>query len=182
MRRLLPLLVLVALVFGASYAAALINRVLGPWNATAVEQDGSVTRTQFGPDLPRPSWVPVYPGAWVVQASNVVSARAPSGFHMLELGTRASADEVRRFYTRALADAGFKVEDLGTQSLDPATAALLGVAGTIAGRRAATDDRIEVQIRAADGLLASRLLQIHWHKISEYPAAGMPRSASSGGS
>jgi hypothetical protein len=51
---LFPLLLVAVLVFGASYAGAIISRVMGPWSATAVEQDGSLTHMQFGPDLPRP--------------------------------------------------------------------------------------------------------------------------------
>jgi hypothetical protein len=123
----------------------------------------------FGQNLPRPEWVPVYPGATVVQASKVTPARAPSGFHGLELSTRASRDEVRRFYTDALTRAGFAVDDLGIAPLNPATAAYLGIDGTLSGKREATDDMITVQIRSADGLFPSRLLQIHWMKISEYP-------------
>jgi len=77
---------------------------------------------------------------------------------------------VKRFYTDALTRAGFAVDDLGIAPLNPATAAFLGIAGTLSAKRAATDDMLTVQIRTADGLiLASRLLQIHWMKISEYP-------------
>jgi hypothetical protein len=55
-------------------------------------------------------------------------------------------------------------------SLNPAAAALLGIAGSFSARRAATDDLVTIQVRTADGLvLPSRLLQIHWMKISEYP-------------
>lgn len=96
MRRLFPLLVIIALIFGASYASALIYRIMGPWSATAVEQDGSLTHMQFGSDLPRPEWVPFYPGAWVVTGSRLTSVRHPAGFHSLEIGTRASLDEVKR--------------------------------------------------------------------------------------
>ncbi|HSE74809.1 MAG TPA: hypothetical protein VLB05_09870, partial [Dongiaceae bacterium] len=71
MRRLFPFLVLIALIFGASYASALINRIMGPWSSTAIHQDGSLSHMQFGVDLPRPEWVPVYPGAWVVGASKI---------------------------------------------------------------------------------------------------------------
>jgi hypothetical protein len=166
---LFPLLLVAVLVFGASYAGAIISRVMGPWSATAVEQDGSLTHMQFGPDLPRPEWVPFYPGAWVVQASRLVSARAPSGFHSLELGTRASLEEVKRFYTAELTAAGFEVADLGLMSLNPATAALLGIDGTLAAKRVASDDQIDIQIRTPDGLIPSRLLQIRWRKISELP-------------
>jgi hypothetical protein len=118
MRRLIALLIVLAIAFGAPYAAALINRLMGPWSAEAVEADGRRTHMQFGQDLPRPNWVPVYPGALVVQESKIVSAREPYGFHVLELATRASLDEVRRFYTARLAAAGFAVRDLGTWPSD----------------------------------------------------------------
>src|SRR5262249_13222715 len=134
-----------------------------------IEQDGSATHIAFGQNLPRPEWVPVYPGASVVNASKVTAARAPSGFHSLELATRASLDEVKRFYTDELTRAGFAVDDLGIAPLDPVTAAYLGIAGTLSGKREATDDMLTVQIRTADGLFPSRLLQIHWYRISEYP-------------
>ena len=174
MRRLFPLLLIVALVFGASYAAALINRVMGPSSATGILQDGSLTHMEFGTHLPRPAWVPFYPGAIVVGASKLTSVRTPSGTHSLELATRASLDEVRRFYTAELAAAGFEVTDTGTLSLNPATAWMLGIAGSLSGTRAATDDRIDIQIRTPDGLIPSRLLQIHWRKISEFPAPPAP--------
>jgi hypothetical protein len=138
---LFPLLLVAVLVFGASYAGAIISRAMGPWSATAIEQDGSLTHMQFSPDLPRPQWVPFYPDAWVVQASRLVSARAPSGFHSLELGTRASLEEVKRFYTAELTAAGFEVADLGLMSLNPATAALLGIDGTLAANRLGGNSR-----------------------------------------
>ena len=178
MRRLIPLLFLVALVFGASYASALITRVMGPWSAVGFLQDGSLTHMQFGPDLPRPEWVPFYPGALIVQASKLTSAQLPSGVHSLEIATRASLDEVKRFYTAELAAAGFEVVDHGIAPLNPLTAAYLGIAGTLTGKRASTDDRIDIQIRTPDGLLASRLLQINWRKISEFPA--MPDLSAAG--
>src|SRR5262245_57143660 len=99
---LIPLLVVLTIVLGASYSSPLIHAFMGPWSATAVEQDGSVTQMQFSQNLPRPSWVPVYPGAWVVQASTLTSAAMPGGFHSLDLGTRASLDEVKRFYVAEL--------------------------------------------------------------------------------
>ena len=177
MRRLFALLFFVALIYGASYAGAIIARVMGPWSATAVEQDGSLTHMQFGPDLPRPEWVPVYPGAWVAQASRLVSQRIPSGAHSLELGTRASLEDVKRFYTTALTAAGFEVADLGLLSLNPLTAAYLGIAGALTATRIATDDRIDIQIRTPDGLIPSRTLQILWRKLSETPAAAIAPQA-----
>ena len=170
MRFLLPLLFVVALVFGVSHASAIIFALMGPWSAVGIEHDGSQTHMVFGQNLPRPEWVPFYPGASVVTGSRLTSVRQPSGFHSLEISTRASLDEVKRFYTERLTRKGFAVEDLGLMSLNPATASLLGIAGTLSAKRAATDDLITIQIRTADGLiLPSRLLQIHWMKISEYP-------------
>lgn len=166
MRRLFPFLVLIALIFGASYASALINRIMGPWSSTAIHQDGSLSHMQFGVDLPRPEWVPVYPGAWVVGASKITSEQHPAGFHGLDLGTRASLDEVKRFYTEQLTAAGFEVSDLGLMGLNPPTAAMLGIDGMLSAKRHATDDAIDVQIRTPDGIVPSRLLQIHWRKIS----------------
>ena len=177
MRRLYALLFLVAIVFGASYASALISRIMGPWSSVAVHQDGSLTHMQFGTDLPRPQWVPFYPGATVVQGSKLTSVRMPQGVHSLDLATRASLDEVRRFYTERLTAAGFEVTDTGTLSLDPATAWMLGIAGSLSGRRVSTDDAIDIQIRTADGLFPSRMVQIHWRKISEFPASAAPPPA-----
>ena len=169
MRFLLPILFAVALIFGVSQASAIVHWAMGPWSAVGFEQDGSQTQMQFGQNLPRPEWVPLYPGASVVTGSRLTSARQPSGFHSLEISTRASLDEVKRFYTERLTAEGFAVADMGLMSLNPATAALLGVAGTLSAKRPATDDLITIQIRTAEGLIPSRLLQIHWMKISEYP-------------
>ena len=98
----------------------------------------------------------------------------PSQGYPLDLATRASLAEVKRFYTERLTASGFEVTDLGTYSLNPATAALLGIAGALSAQRAATDDQIDIQIRTADGLIPSRMLQIHWRKISEAPLAAVP--------
>ena len=103
MRWLVPFLLVVALIFGASHARAIMSALMGPWTATGILQDGSVTHMWFAPDLPRPEWVPVYPGASVVQASKLTSVKAPSGAHSLDIATRASLDEVKRFYVEQLA-------------------------------------------------------------------------------
>ena len=129
MHRLIPFLFIVALLSGAPYGAALINRALGPWGATAVEHDGSLTQMQFGQDLPRPEWVPIYPKATIVQGSKLVSAALPSGFHSLELGVRASLEDIKQFYTEKLSAAGFEVSDQGLMMLTPGAASLLGIAG-----------------------------------------------------
>ena len=104
-----------------------------------------------------------------------MSKEAPSGVGFLELAVHGSAEAVRDFYQSRLAAAGFTVSDLGTQGLNAAAAAYLGVDGTLVGKRPATDDVLVVQIRGEEGILVrSRLLQLNWRKLSEWPA-GQPR-------
>jgi hypothetical protein len=111
----------------------------------------------------------------VVQSSRVVSQAAPSGVGFIELAVHGSAEAVRDFYQARLAAAGFTVDDLGLQGLNAATAAYLGLAGTLVGKRASTDDVLTIQIRDEEGiLLRSSLLQLSWRKLSEWPA-GHPR-------
>jgi hypothetical protein len=154
MRRFLLGLVLLTVLFGSPYAALVLNQVMGAWSATAIEQDGSVTQMTFDPNLPPPDFLPVFPGASVVQSSRVVSKDAPSGVGFLELAVH---------------------DDLGTQGLNAATAAYLGVAGSLVGKRASTGDVLTIQIRDEEGILfRSRLLQLSWRKLSEWPA-GQPR-------
>ena len=167
--RLSALLLIVALMFGVSQASALLFALMGPWTAVGIQHDGSATHMAFGQNLPRPEWIPVYPGATIVQTSLVRSPQLPSGVGTLQIGTRAGLDDVRMFYRDELTAAGFDVTDRGIAPLNPATAAFLGIAGNLSGRRAATDDLIEVVIRTADGLLPSRMVELHWRKISEGP-------------
>jgi len=175
MRRFLLGLVLLAVLFGSPYAALVLNRAMGPWSATGIEQDGSTTAFHFDPNMPAADFVPVFPGASVVQSSRVVSAAAPSGVGFLDLGVHASAVEVRDFYRSQWEAAGFTVEDLGTMGLNPAAAAYLGVDGTLVAKRTATDDVVMIQIRGEEGvLLRSRGLQLQWRKLSEWPA-GQPK-------
>jgi hypothetical protein len=169
MRRLWFVLILVTIVFGASYASVIVNAMIGPWSVIATEPDGSVTSVQFGQQQPRPDWVPVYPDARIVQASRVTSASRPSGFHTLDLVAQASLEDIKRFYTERLTAAGFEVADLGLMTLNPLTAGMLGVAGTLSAKRAATDDMIVIHIRTPDRQVPLRSLQLQWAKISEYP-------------
>src|SRR4051812_5791097 len=73
---LLGFLLVVTFVFGASDASAILYSVMGPWTAVGIEHDGSATHMAFGHNLPPPEWVPVYPGASVVQGSSVTAARS----------------------------------------------------------------------------------------------------------
>jgi hypothetical protein len=175
MRRFLLGLVLIAVLFGSPYAALILNQVMGPWSATAIEQDGSVTHMRFDSGMPAPDFVPVYPGASVVQSSLLVSQAFPSGVGSLELAAQASAAQVRDFYRSRLEAAGFTVTDLGTMGLNPAAAALIGTDGTMFGKRPTTDDAVTLQISTEEGvLIRSRHLQVSWRKVSEWPA-GQPR-------
>jgi hypothetical protein len=175
MRRFLLWLVLIAVLFGSPYAALFLNRVMGPWTANAIEHDGSVTHMSFDQNLPPPAYLPVFPGASVVQATHLVSQQFPSGVGALELAVHGSADEVREFYRSHLEASGFTVDDLGTQGLNAAAATYLGVAGTLAAKRPDSDDAVTVNIRTEDGIvLRSRLVQVSWRKLSEWPA-GQPR-------
>ena len=175
MRRFFLGLLLVALLFGTPYAALMLNRAMGPWSATGIERDGSTTAMQFDPAMAPADFVPIFPGASVVQSSRLVSRDAPSGVGFLELAVHASAAEVRDFYRSRLEGTGFTVDDLGTMGLNAAAAAYLSVDGTLAGKRPATDDVVIIQIRGEEGtLLRTRLLQLQWRKLSEWPA-GQPK-------
>jgi hypothetical protein len=168
--RLFALLIIVALMFGVSQASALLFAFMGPWTAVGIHQDGTTTHMAFGQNLPRPGWIPVYPDATVVQASFLTAPQMPSGVGTLQIGTRAGFDDVRQFYRDRLTEAGFDVSDRGVAPLNPATAAYLGIAGNLSGRRAASDDLVEVVIRTPDGLIPSRTVELHWRKISESPS------------
>ena len=175
MRRLFLFLLLIAVLFGSPYAAFVLNRVMGPWSAGLGHQDGSVSHVYFDPGMPAPDFVPVYPGALVVQSSRLVSQDAPSGVGFLELAVHASAAEVRDFYRAELQAKGFTVDDLGTPGLNAAAARLVGTDGTMVGKRPGGDDVLLLQIGTEEGVVVrSRLLQLQWRKLSEWPA-GQPR-------
>ena len=163
------LLITIAVLFGGSYASAFLFQLMGPWSAVGIEQDGSTTYMEFGAHLPRPEWLPVYPGATIVQGALLTSATMPSGFHSLDLATRDSLDAIKRFYVDRLEAAGFDVVDEGLGMLNPPAAAYLGIAGMLSARRLATDDDFDLTIRTPDGIFGSRLLQSHWRKFGERP-------------
>jgi len=162
-------LLALVLVAGAPYAAAVLYRVMGPWSAVGIEQDGSQIHMQFGVDLPRPDFVPVYPGATIVQGSWLTSVKIPSGVGSLDLATRGSFEDVKRFYVERLTASGFAVTDYGTGPLNAPTAAYLGIAGMLLARRSETDDRVDISIGTPEGLIGARGVQLHWRKISETP-------------
>ena len=178
MRRLylfFAFLLVVYVAFGSPYAALLLNRAMGPWDASAVHHDGSVSHQYYDQDRPPPDFVPMFPGASVVQSVLVFKNDAPSGVGLLDLAVHGSTDEVRDFYRSRLEALGFAVEDLGTMGLNAATADYLGVAGNLFAKRPDTDDSVAVQIRTEEGIVVrSRMVQLSWRKLSEWPA-GQPK-------
>jgi hypothetical protein len=169
--RLFWTLLAIVVLFGSAYGAMVVNWSMGPWEATGIEQDGSLTHMRFDPAMAPADFVPLFPGAQVIQSSRLVSKEAPSGVGSLDLSVRGSAEAVREFYRARLEAAGFVVSELLVPNLNPVTAAYLGLDGGLVAKRTATDDILTLQIRTEEGLLIrSRALQLSWRKISEWPA------------
>jgi hypothetical protein len=167
--RLIVWLIVAFVAFGTAWGGALLNAAMGPWTAWGLNHDGTTTHMTFGQNLPRPDFIVLYPGSFVVQGSLLTSSGMPSGVGKLDIGTRAGFSEVRDFYLARLADAGFDVVDRGIGPLNPPTAAYLGIAGSLDATRAATGDFVTVVIRTADGIIPSRVVELSWRKISEMP-------------
>jgi hypothetical protein len=158
-------LIAFVVLFGSGYGAVAVSWLMpGPSVATYVDANGPGTIT-IGTNLPRPDWVVLPRDAMVVSGGLVVSGQHPQGAGSADVITHASLAEVRTFFLRELKRQGFEVHDLGLGPLNPASAALLGVADTLVGERKATKDCIAVQIRTEDGwLMQSRMLQLNWYK------------------
>ena len=123
-----------------------------------------------GPAAPRPDWVPVLPGATISNAYQVTSGNL-DGVGMVYLATRASLDDIKRFYTRSLTNLGFQVRDDGYGILTPEGAEFFGLAGTLIAERPVTSHEaykyVAVQIRTEDGwLVRSRSLTVLWRKTA----------------
>ena len=174
MQRLFWVLLAIVVLFGSGYGAMVINWAMGPWESTGIQADGSLTHVRFDTSMAPADFVPLFPGAQVIQSARVLFKEAPSGVGLLDLTVRGSADAVRDFYRTRLEAAGFAVSDLVVPNLNPATAVYLGLDGGLVAKRTATDDILTLQIRTEEGLLIrSRALQLSWRKISEWPA-GQP--------
>ena len=61
--RLFRLILFIFILFGAPYAALILNRAMGPWSAVGIERDGSRTSMQFDPDMALPTFELIFPGA-----------------------------------------------------------------------------------------------------------------------
>ena len=170
----IPFLVALTIALGASYSSTLIYGFMGPWSATAVEQDGSLTHMQFGQHLPRPSWVPLYPGAWVVQASNPhIGEHAgwssfPRSRHA-RLARRGQALLYRR--THRLGLRGRRPRPDVAQSRNRAPPRHSRHALRQARRHRRPDRNPGSHARRADPIAH---LQIRWRKISETPPVYTP--------
>ena len=164
--------VVITLAVGAPYAGLFLNRAMGPYSATGIEHDGSVTRMSFGRDLPRPEWIFVPPGASIVQASQVTNDAQGRDVGMLELASRLPLKEIRSFYQERLTRADFAVDDLGTGPMNARTAEYLGVGGILVATRAKTGDRLDINIGTPEGVLGTSLIQLSWRKIP--PGASAP--------
>jgi hypothetical protein len=172
--RIIWILLLVAFLFGSPYAAMMLFSAMGPWDAVMVEQDGKLWHLREDANMAAPEFVPIFPGSRVVQAGLMTTAGSAGGIGHMDLAARGTAEQVREFYISRLRAAGFDARDLEIPGLNPMTAAYLGLAGSVVGKRPATDDIITVQIRTEEGwFVPSRLLQISWRKISEWPT-GQP--------
>jgi hypothetical protein len=162
---ILTAVVVITLAVGAPYAGLFVNRATGPWDATAIEHDGTVTHMSFGRDLPRPEWIFLPPGASIVQASQVTNEAQGRDVGMLELASRLPLAEIRSFYQEHLSRADFAVVDLGTGPMNARTAAYLGVGGVLVATRAKSGDRLDINIGTPEGVFRTSLIRLSWRKI-----------------
>src|SRR5262245_56562405 len=142
---ILLVLLLVSLVFGGHYAAALLFRAMDPSQAVAIEADGSTTHMAFGLNLPRPDGVPGPPDATLIQRAKSTPSTL-EGVGSLDVASRMDLEPLRSFYRDALSRAGFTVDE-GLGLLNPPTARLLGIDAMLSAERAATRDQVSINIR-----------------------------------
>jgi len=162
---LFGLLAVVVTLVGYPYAGWLVTHLLGTATVVMTEHDGTQRTLVMGPGATHPDWLPVMPDALVINAGRWLPTPSQPEEGDLEILTHTGLDDVRRFYTDNLRQQGFDVKDLGLGTLNPMTAAYLGIDGMLYGYRAATKDEVALDIRSASGLiLSSRVLQIHWRK------------------
>lgn len=165
MRTVLILVLLaIAGLTGAPYAAWILNRMVGTGTTVMADAAGVTHQVILGPAAPLPEWLPRLPGEWVVMAS-----RWSPGGEMLDEGdlevlTHKSLDDCRDFYRQALERQGFVTDQSGPQ-IDPAVAAWLAIDDQVLVRRPATGHQVQVQFRSPQGLiLRPRLIQIHFRQ------------------
>jgi hypothetical protein len=158
-------LVLVGAACGYPYAGWLLYRVLGTNTVTLTEQDGAVRTFVSGPAAPRPDWVPIMPGGLIVTGANWVPSPVQPPEGDTEFLSHADTENIAAFYTAELKSRGFAVNGPHAHGLDPATAGLLGLDGTLVAHNTESGEQMTIQIRSPSGLLLRpRLVQIHWRK------------------
>jgi hypothetical protein len=164
----LPLWLIVPgiLVVGTPIVAMLLDIAMGPWSASAIEHDGTVTQMVFDRNLRRPEWVAIPSGASIVQASRVVNAPQHRDVQSLSLSTREHMAGIRAFYRDRLGHAGFVVTDLGTGPMNARTAAFIGVTDILSATRATTGDSLSITIHTPEGLFATTLIELRWAKVA----------------
>jgi hypothetical protein len=160
------LVILAVLIVGTPVVAMLLDVTMGPWSASAIEHDGTVTHMVFDRNLPRPGWLAVLPGASIVQASRVVNAQQRRDVQSLSLSTHESLSDIRAFYRERLSRAGFAVTDLGTRPMNARTASFIGVADVLSATRTGTGDSVAITIHTPEGLFATRLIELRWAKAA----------------
>jgi hypothetical protein len=163
-RFILVLLVVATLVIGAPYAALVLNVLQGPWSASGIEHDGSVTQMTFGRNMPRPSWMPIPPDGTVVDASHLINTEQARDYQSLDVSSRRSLADLRRFYIAHLSAAGFQVTDHGTLNLNARAADYLGIGDTLSATRKSSGDAVNVTIGTPEGAFGARLVQLGWWK------------------
>ncbi len=161
-RLVLWLIVIATLAVGAPYAALALNILQGPWSASGIEHDGSVTSMVFDRNLPRPSWMPVPPGATVVEASHLVNARQGRDYQSFDVTSHDSLEGLRSFYMQKLQAAGFAVKDHGTGTLNARAADYLGIGDTLSATR--RGDAVNVTIGTPEGIFRARSVHLGWWK------------------
>jgi hypothetical protein len=163
-RLALWLIVIATLAIGAPYAALVLNVLQGPWSATGVERDGSITEMRFDRSMARPSWMPVPPDAAVVDQSHLINTLEARDYQSLEVTSHRSLAELRRFYIAHLRAAGFSVTDLGTLNLNARAADYLGIGDTLSATRKSSGDAVNITIGTPEGVFGARLVQLGWWK------------------
>lgn len=184
-RLLFGLLLVIGLVAGSPYAALALSSIMGTSSSTFVDFDGSQQTLTMGRNLPQPDWLPDPQKSLLVKASHWAPSVRALEAGGKEILVHADAAYVRQFYTRELAQRGFKVFDEGIGPLNPGAAALLAIEGTLQAERPETGHEVSIHIRSPDGLiLRPRLIQITWtqHSPEQKAARDALRKGTRGGS
>jgi hypothetical protein len=174
-RRIVVALVLaVGFVAGDPYFSSAIARVTGEHTTTGIDHDNTTSTLVSGPGVGPFEWLPVMPGALVVQGSRRAGYESkPSRSGKLELLSHDDADPIVAWYAAQLAFRGFDVET--ARAPDPLEGFLAVDSRVVASSaRRGLDVRVLVRSREAL-LLRPRLVEIVWFDRSATASAAAPR-------